>query len=105
MVWYFCEFWFCGDIDGYVEGELYFFGLLVFLVCGSFVECVLFEMLVLLIFNYDIVIVLVVVCMVSVVGGCLLIEMGLWCIYECVVVVVVWVVYIVGFVVLFNLVV
>jgi len=44
---------FCGDIDGYPEGELYFPGSPVLTVTGSFGETVLLETLVLSVLNHD----------------------------------------------------
>jgi nicotinate phosphoribosyltransferase len=50
---YLRDFRFCGDVDGYAEGELYFPGSPVLSVRGSFAECVVLETLALSIFNHD----------------------------------------------------
>lgn len=70
------NYWFMGLICGYCEGEFYFFGLLILMVEGMFVDVVVLEMFVLSVFNYDFVVVIVVFCMSIVVGECLLVEMG-----------------------------
>ncbi|KZS65931.1 nicotinate phosphoribosyltransferase [Mycobacterium kansasii] len=73
---YLRDFRFCGDIDGYPEGELYFPGSPVLSVHGSFAECVLLETLVLSIFNHDTAIASAAARMVSAAGGRPLVEMG-----------------------------
>ncbi|ORB83356.1 nicotinate phosphoribosyltransferase [Mycobacterium kansasii] len=73
---YLRDFRFCGDIDGYAEGELYFPGSPVLSVHGSFAECVLLETVVLSIFNHDTAIASAAARMVSAAGDRPLIEMG-----------------------------
>lgn len=73
---YLRDFRFCGDIDGYPEGELYFPGSPVLSVHGSFAECVLLETLVLSNFNHDTAIASAAARMVSAAGGRPLVEMG-----------------------------
>jgi nicotinate phosphoribosyltransferase len=73
---YLTDFRFRGDVDGYVEGELYFPGSPVLSVHGSFAECVLLETLVLSIFNHDTAIASAAARMVSAAGDRSLIEMG-----------------------------
>jgi nicotinate phosphoribosyltransferase len=73
---YLRDFRFGGDIDGYAEGELYFPASPVLSVHGSFAECVVFETLVLSIFNHDTAIASAAARMVSAAGERPLIEMG-----------------------------
>jgi nicotinate phosphoribosyltransferase len=73
---YLRDFQFCGDIDGYAEGELYFPGSPVLSVRGSFAECVLLETLALSIFNHDSAVAAAAARMVSAARGRPLIEMG-----------------------------
>ncbi|MGV7759258.1 nicotinate phosphoribosyltransferase [Mycobacterium kansasii] len=73
---YLRDFRFCGDIDGYAEGELYFPGSPVLSLHGSFAECVLLETVVLSIFNHDTAIASAAARMVSAAGDRPLIEMG-----------------------------
>lgn len=47
------DFRFTGDIDGYLEGDLYFPGSPILSVRGSFAECVVLETLILSILNHD----------------------------------------------------
>lgn len=69
-------FRFCGDVDGYAEGELYFPGSPVLSVTGTFAECVLLETLVLSILNHDSAVASAAARMVSAAAGRPLIEMG-----------------------------
>jgi nicotinate phosphoribosyltransferase len=73
---YLRDFQFCGDLDGYAEGELYFPGSPVLSVRGSFAECVLLETLALSIFNHDSAVAAAAARMVSAAGGRPLIDMG-----------------------------
>ncbi|MCV7380379.1 nicotinate phosphoribosyltransferase [Mycobacterium alsense] len=73
---YLREYRFCGDIDGYAEGELYFPGSPVLSVTGSFAECIVIETLALSIFNHDTAIASAAARMVSAAGERPLIEMG-----------------------------
>ena len=73
---YLRDFRFGGDIDGYVEGELYFPGSPVLSVRGSFAECVVLETLALSIFNHDTAIASAAARMISAAGERPLIEMG-----------------------------
>ncbi|OOK79055.1 nicotinate phosphoribosyltransferase pncB1 domain protein [Mycobacterium kansasii] len=73
---YLRDFRFCGDIDGYAEGELYFPGSPVLSLHGSFAECVLLETVVLSIFNHDTAIASAAARMVSAAGDRPLIEMA-----------------------------
>lgn len=73
---YLREFRFGGDIDGYLEGELYFPGSPVLSVRGSFAECVVLETLALSIFNHDTAIASAAARMVGAAAGRPLIEMG-----------------------------
>ncbi len=70
------DFRFGGDVDGYLEGELYFPGSPILSVRGTFAECVLLETLVLSILNHDSAIASAAARMVSAAGGRKLIEMG-----------------------------
>lgn len=70
------DFRFCGDVDGYAEGELYFPDSPVLSVSGTFAECVLLETLALSIFNHDTAIASAAARMVSAAQGRTLIEMG-----------------------------
>lgn len=70
------EFRFTGDIDGYLEGELYFPGSPILSVRGTFAECVVLETLFLSILNHDSAIASAAARMVSAAGGRRLIEMG-----------------------------
>ncbi|MBO0855531.1 MAG: nicotinate phosphoribosyltransferase [Nocardia sp.] len=70
------EFRFSGEIDGYLEGELYFPGSPILSVRGSFAECVILETLVLSILNHDSAIASAAARMVSAAAGRTLIEMG-----------------------------
>ena len=75
-----CEFLrgfrFCGDIDGYPEGELHFPGSPVLSVTGTFAECVLLETLALSIYNHDCAVASAAARMVSAADDRPLIEMG-----------------------------
>ncbi len=73
---YLRDFRFCGDIDGYAEGELYFPGSPVLSVTGTFAECVVLETLSLSVFNHDTAIASAAARMVSAAKGRPLIEMG-----------------------------
>jgi nicotinate phosphoribosyltransferase len=73
---YLRDYRFGGDIDGYLEGELYFPGSPVLSVHGSFAECVVLETLVLSIFNHDSAVASAAARMVSAAQGRPLIEMG-----------------------------
>ncbi len=73
---YLADYRFCGDVDGYAEGELYFPGSPVLSVHGTFGECVVLETLALSIFNYDTAIASAAARMVSAAQGRPLIEMG-----------------------------
>ena len=70
------DYRFGGDVDGYLEGELYFPGSPILSVRGTFAECVLLETLVLSILNHDSAIASAAARMVSAAGGRKLIEMG-----------------------------
>jgi nicotinate phosphoribosyltransferase len=70
------DFRFCGDVDGYAEGELYFPDSPVLSVSGTFAECVLLETLALSIFNHDTAIASAAARMVSAAQGRKMIEMG-----------------------------
>jgi nicotinate phosphoribosyltransferase len=67
---------FCGDIDGYPEGELYFPGSPVLAVTGSFAEAVVLETLVLSVLNHDCAVAAAAARMASVAGDRPLVEMG-----------------------------
>ena len=67
---------FRGDIDGYLEGELYFPGSPIVSVRGTFAECVLLETLILSILNHDSAIAAAAARMVSAAAGRAVIEMG-----------------------------
>lgn len=73
---YLADYRFCGDVDGYAEGELYFPGSPVLAVHGTFGECVVLETLALSIFNHDTAIASAAARMASVADGRTLIEMG-----------------------------
>jgi nicotinate phosphoribosyltransferase len=73
---YLADYRFCGDVDGYAEGELYFPGSPVLAVHGTFAECVVLETLALSIFNHDTAIASAAARMVSAAEGRPLIEMG-----------------------------
>ncbi len=73
---YLRDFRFCGDIDGYAEGELYFPGSPVLSVTGTFAECVVLETLSLSVFNHDTAIASAAARMVSAARERPLIEMG-----------------------------
>lgn len=73
---YLAGYQFTGDIDGYLEGELYFPGSPVLSVHGTFGECVLLETLALSIFNHDTAIASGAARMVGAAHGRPLIEMG-----------------------------
>ncbi|WP_231745163.1 nicotinate phosphoribosyltransferase [Mycobacterium sp. IS-1590] len=73
---YLTDYRFRGDVDGYVEGELYFPGSPVLSVHGTFGECVVLETLALSIFNHDTAIASAAARMVSAAQGRPLIEMG-----------------------------
>src|SRR5690349_14320780 len=70
------DFRFCGDVDGYAEGELYFPDSPVLSVSGTFAECVLLETLALSIFNHDTAIAAAAARMVSRAQARKVIEMG-----------------------------
>jgi nicotinate phosphoribosyltransferase len=70
------EYRFCGDIDGYPEGELYFPGSPVLTVSGTFAECVLLETLTLSVLNHDCAIASAAARMTTAADGRPLIEMG-----------------------------
>ena len=67
---------FCGDIDGYPEGELYFPGSPVLTVTGSFAEAVMLETLVLSVLNHDSAVASAAARMASAAGQRPLVEMG-----------------------------
>ncbi|HEV7648916.1 MAG TPA: nicotinate phosphoribosyltransferase [Actinophytocola sp.] len=67
---------FSGDVDGYVEGELYFPGSPLCTVRGTFAEAVLLETLVLSVLNHDSAIMSAAARMVSAANGRPIIEMG-----------------------------
>jgi nicotinate phosphoribosyltransferase len=67
---------FHGDIDGYLEGELYFPGSPVLTVTGSFAETVLLETLVLSVLNHDSAVAAAAARMTSAADGRPLVEMG-----------------------------
>lgn len=73
---YLADFRFRGDIDGYLEGELYFPGSPVLSVHGSFAECVVLETLALSVYNHDCAIAAAAARMVVAADGRPLIEMG-----------------------------
>ncbi|MFI5511473.1 nicotinate phosphoribosyltransferase [Mycobacterium sp. NPDC051804] len=73
---YLADYRFRGDVDGYVEGELYFPGSPVLSVHGTFAECVVLETLALSIFNHDTAIASAAARMVSAAEGRTMIEMG-----------------------------
>jgi nicotinate phosphoribosyltransferase len=73
---YLAGYRFCGDIDGYPEGELYFPGSPVLTVSGTFAECVLLETLALSVLNHDCAVASAAARMASVADGRTLIEMG-----------------------------
>ena len=73
---YLADYRFRGDVDGYVEGELYFPGSPVLSVHGTFAECVILETLALSIFNHDTAIASAAARMVSAAEGRTMIEMG-----------------------------
>ncbi|WP_081706415.1 nicotinate phosphoribosyltransferase [Nocardia sp. CNY236] len=70
------DYRFTGDIDGYLEGELYFPGSPILSVRGSFAECVVLETLTLSILNHDSAIASAAARMVSAAAGRRMIEMG-----------------------------
>lgn len=70
------DFRFRGDVDGYLEGELYFPGSPVLSVHGSFAECIVLETVLLSIFNHDTAIASAAARMVSAAASRPLIEMG-----------------------------
>ena len=70
------DFRFTGDIDGYLEGELYFPGSPVLSIRGGFAECVVLETLVLSVFNHDSAIAAAAARMSSAARGRRIIEMG-----------------------------
>ncbi|MCC3315528.1 nicotinate phosphoribosyltransferase [Nocardia africana] len=70
------DFRFTGDIDGYLEGDLYFPGSPIVSVRGSFAECVVLETLILSILNHDSAIAAAAARMVSAAAGRRMIEMG-----------------------------
>jgi nicotinate phosphoribosyltransferase len=67
---------FCGDIDGYPEGELWFPGSPVLTVRGTFAEAVLVETLALSVLNHDCAVAAAAARMVSAAGDRPVIEMG-----------------------------
>ncbi|WP_412544283.1 nicotinate phosphoribosyltransferase [Longispora sp. K20-0274] len=67
---------FTGDIDGYVEGELWFPGSPLLTVTGTFAECVVLETLLLSILNHDCAIAAAAARMVTAARGRPIIEMG-----------------------------
>ncbi|MFL6148434.1 MAG: nicotinate phosphoribosyltransferase [Pseudonocardiaceae bacterium] len=67
---------FCGDIDGYPEGELYFPGSPVLTVTGSFAEAVMLETVVLSVLNHDSAVASAAARMASAAGQRPLVEMG-----------------------------
>ncbi|MCZ8378876.1 nicotinate phosphoribosyltransferase [Mycobacterium sp. CPCC 205372] len=73
---YLSSYRFGGDVEGYVEGELYFPGSPVLSVQGTFAECVILETLALSVFNHDSAIASAAARMVSAAEGRPLIEMG-----------------------------
>ena len=73
---YLADYRFCGDVDGYAEGELYFPGSPVLAVHGTFGECVLLETLALSIFNHDTAVASAAARMAGAAEGRPLIEMG-----------------------------
>ncbi|WP_024795433.1 nicotinate phosphoribosyltransferase [Tomitella biformata] len=70
------DFRFRGDIDGYLEGDLYFPGSPILSVRGTFAECVVLETLILSILNHDSAIASAAARMASVKAGRTMIEMG-----------------------------
>jgi nicotinate phosphoribosyltransferase len=73
---YLARYRFCGDVDGYAEGELYFPGSPVLTMRGTFGECVMLETLSLSILNHDSAIASAAARMVSAADGRPIIEMG-----------------------------
>jgi nicotinate phosphoribosyltransferase len=67
---------FNGDIDGYIEGELYFPGSPILTVTGTFAECVLLETLILSVLNHDSAVAAAAARMVTAARGRAVIEMG-----------------------------
>ncbi|MEJ5919286.1 MULTISPECIES: nicotinate phosphoribosyltransferase [unclassified Corynebacterium] len=67
---------FSGDIDGYLEGELYFPASPILSVRGTFAECVILETLILSILNADSAVASAAARMVTAAGGRPIIEMG-----------------------------
>jgi nicotinate phosphoribosyltransferase len=70
------DYKFTGNIEGYLEGELYFPGSPILTVRGTFAECVILETLALSILNYDSAIATAASRMVNAADGKPLIEMG-----------------------------
>jgi nicotinate phosphoribosyltransferase len=70
------DYRFCGDVDGYPEGELYFPGSPVLTVTGTFAEAVLLETLALSVLNHDCAVASAAARMVTAANGRPLIEMG-----------------------------
>jgi nicotinate phosphoribosyltransferase len=73
---YLADYRFRGDIDGYVEGELYFPQSPLLTVSGTFAECVVLETLVLSVLNHDSAVASAAARMVSAAEGRPVIEMG-----------------------------
>ncbi|MEV6299620.1 nicotinate phosphoribosyltransferase [Actinoplanes sp. NPDC051861] len=67
---------FTGDIEGYVEGELFFPGSPILTVSGKFAECVVLETLILSVLNHDSAIAAAAARMVTAARGRPIIEMG-----------------------------
>lgn len=67
---------FGGDIDGYLEGELYFPGSPILTVSGTFADCVVLETVLLSVLNHDCAVAAAAARMVAAAGGRPVIEMG-----------------------------
>ncbi|GIG57072.1 nicotinate phosphoribosyltransferase [Longispora fulva] len=76
MAEWLADYRFTGDIDGYVEGELWFPGSPLLTVTGTFAECVVLETLLLSILNHDCAIAAAAARMVTAARGRPIIEMG-----------------------------
>ena len=70
------DFRFCGDVDGYPEGELYFPGSPILTVAGTFADAVVLETLALSILNHDSAVASAAARMVTAAAGRPIIEMG-----------------------------
>ncbi|WP_328465662.1 nicotinate phosphoribosyltransferase [Actinoplanes sp. NBC_00393] len=70
------DFRFSGDIEGYLEGELFFPGSPILTVSGGFAECVVLETLILSVLNHDSAIAAAAARMVTAARGRPIIEMG-----------------------------